>query len=826
MPACPSCQQPNRDGARFCDSCGTPLAAAPARPEYAPPDALAAKIRAQARALEGERKQVTVLFADVSGSMDLAERVDAEAWRQIMDRFFTVLCEGVHRYEGTVVQFTGDGVMALFGAPVAHEDHAIRAAHAALRLLDDVAAHAAELRREESLNFSIRIGLNSGEVVVGGIGEDMRVDFTAIGHTVGLAKRMESLAEPGRAYLTARTAALVEGFFDLRDLGPFEVKGVSEPVGVFELAGIGSARSRFERARRRGFSRFVGRERELDVLDAALERTLAGEGCVVGVVGEPGVGKSRLCHEFAERCRARGVPVFAVSGQAHARAVPYHVALEMLRAYFGIEDGMPAQAARERVAGRLLLISEQFAENLPIVFDFLGIPDPQRPPPRMDPDARQRLLLAGARQLVRGHAAREAAVNLIEDLHWIDDGSRTFLEALVEAVPGHRSLVVVNFRPEFRAEWMQSAHYHELRLVPLGAEAVGELLDDLLGADASLDGLPEEIRRRTGGNPFFVEELVQALVDDGTLEGARGARRLARPLREIAVPPSVHDVLAARLDRLPEREKAVAQAASVLGKELPADVLGRVAGLDRRALADALEELVEAGFLLERDGGEYAFRHPLTQEVAYGSLLAERRRGLHGAAAGALVELEADRADERAALVATHWEAAGDRLQAARWHTRAAVWAGTSDAGHAAEHWRAVRTLCADLPVTPETDGLALGACLWTLQFAWRLGIDEEEIEAIFADGHVLAERTGDPATIALLQTVYAGIVGLSRDMQVGVRMTEQALAMVSGLGRADVEVPILIFATYALFISGRYAESFAECERRAGRRASRGRSR
>lgn len=315
------------------------------------------------------------------GSMDLAERTDPEAWRRIMDGFFATLAHGVHRFEGTVDKFTGDGIMALFGAPIAHEDHAQRACFAALHLADELAEYATELRRTQGLNFSVRIGLNSGEVVVGAIGEDLSLEYTAIGHTVGLAQRMESLAEPGKAYLAPETAKLVAGYLNLRDLGEFEVKGVSEPIRIHELVGAGVARSRLDISRARGFTRFVGREEEVQTLEAALEAAQAGNGSVVGVVGEAGVGKSRLCHEFAERCRRRGIPVYEAQGQAHAKAIPFLPVLQMMRGYFGVSEHDSDRQAREKIAGRLLLLDEAFAEDLPLIFDFLAVPDPERPAP-------------------------------------------------------------------------------------------------------------------------------------------------------------------------------------------------------------------------------------------------------------------------------------------------------------------------------------------------------------------------------------------------------------------------------------------------------------
>ncbi|MGN6556501.1 MAG: adenylate/guanylate cyclase domain-containing protein, partial [Solirubrobacterales bacterium] len=329
---------------------------------------------------DAERKQVTVLFADVSGSMDLAEQEDPEEWRKIMQRFFSLLAETVTRFEGTVDKFTGDGIMAIFGAPVAHEDHARRACYAALQMLDDVAEYAGELRRAKGLNFSTRIGINSGEVVAGAIGGGDG-SYTAIGHTVGLAQRMEALAEPGKAYLTEHTAELARGYLDLRDLGEFEIKGASRPVEVFELEGVGAARSRLDLARERGFSRFVGREREMERLQEALHRASDGEASAIGIVAEAGIGKSRLYHEFVQRCRGEGTEVFEAQGQAHGKSIPFMPILQMLRAFFGIGDGDPEQLAREKIAGRALLLDASFAEDLPLIFDFLGVPDPDRPVP-------------------------------------------------------------------------------------------------------------------------------------------------------------------------------------------------------------------------------------------------------------------------------------------------------------------------------------------------------------------------------------------------------------------------------------------------------------
>jgi class 3 adenylate cyclase/tetratricopeptide (TPR) repeat protein len=763
--ACPGCGASNPEGQKFCNQCGTPLA--PVRETHTPrvstPDHLAEKILDSKRSLEGERKHVTVLFADVKGSMDLAAATDPEDWRGIMDRFFSILCDGINRFEGTVDKFTGDGIMALFGAPIAHEDHAHRACYAALHMKDALAAYAGELRREQGLSFSVRMGLNSGEVVVGSIGDDLAVHYTAIGHTVGLAQRIEQIAEPGKAYVTERTAALVSGYFDLRDLGAFELRGVPESPGVFELAGVGGARTRLDVARARGLSRFVGRDEEAATLERALEQALAGQGQAIGVAGEAGVGKSRLCFEFLERCRSREVNVYEGHGVAHGKSVPLLPILEWWRDYFHITDGDDDRTAREKIAGRLLLIDERFTDALPLVFEFLGVPDPARPAPRMHPEARQRQLFAAMKRLVRGPQRREPVVVVLEDLHWFDPASESFLENFVDAIPGTPTLVLTTFRPEYRGSWMRKSYYRQLPLTPLGAEAMAELLHHLLGGHPSLDGLSELVRARTGGNPFFIEEVVKALVESGSLEGDEGAYRLARPIEELGIPATVQAVLAARIDRLGEREKLVLQTAAVVGREFSEPVLAGV--VDRDDLSAALSTLVAAEFLYEEalyPEAEYAFKHPLTQEVAYGSQLAERRQATHAAVARAIAELDSDKLDERAALLAHHWEHAGEPLDAARWSSRAALWAGPIHPAEALRHWHRVRALLEDVAQSEETVGLGLAACVQTLNLGWRLGIAEDEAAEIFAAGSELAARTGDLAPRALMTGVYGMTRGVA----------------------------------------------------------------
>jgi class 3 adenylate cyclase/tetratricopeptide (TPR) repeat protein len=781
------------------------------------PEHLAEKIRAGRAVLEGERKHVTVLFADVMGSMDLAEHQDPEAWRQIMERFFEVLCEGIHRFEGTVDKFTGDGIMALFGAPIAHEDHAQRACYAALHLQEELAFYAARLRREQGLSFSVRMGLNSGEVVVGAIGEDLGMAYTAIGHTVGLAQRMEQLAEPGKAYLTEHTASLVGGYLELADLGEFQVKGAREPLGVHELIGIGAARGRLDVSRARGFSRFVGREDELGVLDVALEQSAAGRPQVIGIVGEAGVGKSRLCDMFARRCRARGIPVYQTSGQAHATSIPLLPILHMIRSYFDVTDVDSDQTSRERIAGKLLLLDESFGEDLPLVFDFLAVPDPERPSPRMDPEARQRRLLELTKQLVRAQSARSPGVTVWEDLHWFDPASEVFMANHVDAAQGARGLTILNFRPEYHAQWMSKSYYRQIALAPLGPEAIEQLLGELLGSDPSLGGLADLVRERTAGNPFFIEEVVRSLIEAGNLAGERGAHRLVRPVAETAVPASVQAVLSARIDRLAEREKAVLQAAAVIGKEFPEPVLARVSALEPSALEDALRALVAGEFVFERElypEAVYAFTHPLTQEVAYGSQLGERRGAVHAAVARAIIEQHPERLDERAALLSQHWESAGELLEAARWHARAGAWVGTKDPTASLRHWHKVRELTGALPATDETAALGLSARIFALNSGWRLGISDQEAEALFSEAERMASEAQDVWSHTILLCIYGTILFTTRGrLRAALTPMRRAVALAEESGDSTLYM-IVAASAYVFFLHGEYAEALVVCDR------------
>lgn len=802
----------------YCERCGERLSRVERYRRASVPSDLAEKMVAGARALVGERKQVTVLFADVKGSMELSERLDAEEWHGIMDRCVSLLCDGVHRYEGTVSQFTGDGLMALFGAPIAREDHARRGCLAALDLRDTLAGYAVELGRDQGLEFAVRLGLNSGEVVLGSIGADLHLDFTAVGHSVGLAQRMEQLARPGSVCVSENTAALVEGFFDVRDLGLVGVKGVHERVRVFELVGRGEARTALQAARRRGLSRFVGRDRELAVLDEALERTLAGDGQVVGIVGEPGVGKSRLCDEFVGSRGGARCAVYRANGVSHGRSVPFLPVLEILRDFYCVDESDAQDAVRERIERRLLGLDRSFGADLPLVFDFLGVADPERPLPQVDPEARQRQLLGFITRQVQASSRHEPSIVVLEDLHWFDEASAVFLEELVRAVVGTRTLVVATFRPEYQAAWMVSSAYQRLALHPLDAQAIGALLDDLIGAAASLDGLGELIDARADGNPFFMEELVRALVETGYLDGTRGAYRLARPVEGEVLPATVQALLAARIDRLGAGEKLVLQSAAVIGRRFSERMLVRVTGLAAPDLSARLGALIAAELVLEHARGperEYAFRHALTEQVAYRSQLTRRRAQVHARVAATLEELYPDSLDERAALIAHHCEQAGETLNAARWSARAATWAGFTDPFEALRHWRKVMSLSDSVAASDEQANLALSSRLMILRFAFVLGVPDDqtpdafdaETTRIYTQGDELARARDDSFVRAMLRAAYGAVRGTSGHAYEAYERSLEAVELTRSLGDPGLEVAVRTGATWSCVVIGHYRE-------------------
>jgi len=626
-----------------------------ASPRTYTPKHLAEKILISKSSIEGERKQVTALFADLKGSMDLFADRDSEEAGKLIDPVLEHMMEAVHRYEGTVHRVMGDGIMALFGAPLAHEDHGVRACYAALRMQEAVKRYAEGVRRTEGIPIQIRVGLNSGEVVVRSISSDLRMDYYAVGQTLNVAARMEHMAVPGSILISADTLALAEGYVRVKPLGPMKVKGLVLPLEVFEIVGASTVRSRLQATAARGLTRFVGRDGEMDQLRQALERARTGHGQVVAVVGEPGVGKSRLYWEFTRSHRTEGWLILESTSVSYGKATAFLPIIDMLRAYFQIDASDEARKVREKVTGKVLSLDRALESSLPALLWLLDVPveDWQR----LEPPQRRQRALEGVKRLLLRESQVQPLLVVFEDLHWIDAETQALLDGLVESLPTARLLLLVNYRPEHQHTWSGKSYYRQLRIDSLPPESAEELLAALLGSDAGLQPLKRLLIERTDGNPFFLEESVRTLVETKALAGQRGQYRLTQPVQAIQVPPTVQVMLAARIDWLSLEHKRLLQLAAVIGKDVPFALLPPIAELPEERLRQGLAHLQAAEFLYEArlfPDLEYTFKHALTHNVAYASLLHDRRRSLHTRIMVAIEHLYPDRLRDYADQLAQH----------------------------------------------------------------------------------------------------------------------------------------------------------------------------
>src|SRR6266571_3854126 len=565
---------------------------------YTPPY-LAEKIFTSRAALEGERKQVTVLFADLKGSTELIEGLDPEEARRLLDPALHVMMDAVHRYEGTVNQVLGDGIMALFGAPVAHEDHAVRACYAALAMQAAMRRYGEEVRRSHGLEMQARVGLNSGEVVVRTIGNDLHMDYSAVGQTTHLAARMEQLATPGSIRLTASTLRLAEGLVQANPLGPFPVKGLAEPVEVFELVGVSALRQRLQASAARGLTRFVGRQTELEALRQALERATASHGQLVAVVGEAGVGKSRLVYEFVHSHHTPGWLLLESASVSYGKATPYFPVIDLLKRYSHVEEHDDTRTIRAKVTGQVLTLDPALQDTVPALLALLNALPEDSPFLRLDPPQRRQRTLDALKRVLLRESQEQPLVLVFEDLHWIDAETQALLQSLVESLPTSHLLLLVNYRPEYQHGWGSKTYYTQLRLDPLPPVSAEEFLQALLGDGPRLQPLTALLIARTEGNPFFLEESVRTLAETGVLVGERGAYRLGQVLSGIQVPATVQAVLAARIDRLPAEAKRLLQTVAVLGTEVPLPLLHAIAELPEAVLQRTLTSLQSAEFLYE-----------------------------------------------------------------------------------------------------------------------------------------------------------------------------------------------------------------------------------
>jgi class 3 adenylate cyclase/tetratricopeptide (TPR) repeat protein len=794
---CPSCRASNPPGQKFCGECGTPLTQGTtggfASPESYTPKHLAEKILTSKAALEGERKQVTVLFADLKGSMELLADRDPEEARKLLDPVLERLMEAVHRYEGTVNQVMGDGIMALFGAPVAHEDHAVRACYAALRMQEAVKKYAEGLRREEGITVRIRVGLNSGEVVVRAIGSDLHMDYTAVGQTTHLAARMEQLADPGTVLLTPASLALAEDFVQARSLGPTPVKGVSEPIEVYELVGANAVRSRFQAHATRGLTKFVGRASEMAQLGDALDLVRNGRGQVVAVVGEPGVGKSRLFWEFAHSHRVDGCLVVEAASVSYGKAMTYQPVIELLRGYFQIEPRDDVRKLREKVTGKLFSLDRALEPALPALLALLDVPVDDEEWTRLDPAQRRQRTLDAIKRLLLRESQVQPLVVVFEDLHWIDGETQAVLDGLVESLPTARMLLLVNYRPEYQHGWGSKTYYRQLRIDALPAASAEELLQFLVGSDPGLAPLERLLIERTEGNPFFLEESVRTLVETMVLEGTPGAYRLTRAPAGLQMPATAQAIVAARIDRLEPEDKRLLQAASVIGKDVSLALLEAIVDRLESGLHQSLARLQAAEFLYETrlfPEVEYTFKHALTHEVTYGGLLHERRHELHARIVDAIERLYSDRLAEHVERLAHHALRGELREKAVHYLRQAGLKATARSALPDARVWfeQALGVLEA-LPESQSTLEQAFEILLELRNVVHWLGEVRRGLERL-REAETIAERLNDDRrrgrVCAFMTPVHGHLGELDEALASGTR----ALAIARRLG--DLELRIL----------------------------------
>jgi class 3 adenylate cyclase/tetratricopeptide (TPR) repeat protein len=787
-------------------------------PRFSPPGSytprhLAEKILTSKSALEGERKLVTVLFADLKGSMELLADRDPEEARKLLDPVLERMMDAVHRYEGTVNQVMGDGIMALFGAPLAHEDHAVRACYAALRMQESVKRYAEEVHRTAGVPLHIRVGVNSGEVVVRAIGSDLHMDYTAVGQTTHLAARLEQMAMPGTILISPETLRLAEGYVVVKPLGERPVKGLNASIEVFEVVGAGTVRSRLQAAAARGLTRFVGRDAELEQLRQALERAGTGHGQVVAVVGDAGVGKSRLFWEFTHSHRTEGWLIVESSSVSYGKATAFLPLIELLRTYFQIEARDDARKIREKVTGKLLSLDRALEPSLPALLWLLDVPvdDPQWQ--RLDPPRRRQQTLDGIRRLLLRESQVQPLLLVFEDLHWIDAETQALLDSVVESLPTARLLLVVNYRPEYQHGWGSKTYYRQLRIDPLPPESAEELLEALLGNAAGLQPLKRLLIERTEGNPFFLEESVRTLVETKVLAGDRGAYRLAKASQALQIPVTAQAILAARIDRLTPDDKRLLQAASVIGKDVPFALLQAIVEVPEHALRRSLATLQAAEFLYEArlfPDLEYTFKHALTHDVAYGSLLQDRRRQVHARIVQAIEHRYPDRLPEYVEQLAHHafkgevWDKSVAYLRQAG--ARAAA---RSSNREALAYFDEALTALGHLPETRDTVAHAID-----LRFDLRNSLhtlaEFGKIESCLREAEALARTLDDQRRLGWVSAYMSGHHVHTGGPVADVRAFAQR---VEAIGKALGDVPLQVAAQYYLLIACHLAGDYRGTE-------------
>jgi class 3 adenylate cyclase/tetratricopeptide (TPR) repeat protein len=799
---------------RYCDNCGAPAAviggqiASPllGSPYFHTPSALAKRILTSEAALEGERKQVTVLFSDMKGSTEHIADRDPEEARRLLDPILERMMDAVDRYEGTVNQVMGDGIQALFGAPLAYEDHAVRACYAALKMQESIKKYAEEVRRTEGLPLQIRVGLNSGEVLVRSLGSELHMNYSAHGETIHLAARMEQMAIPGTVLISSRTFQLAEGYVVTQSLGPMFVKGLAVPVVAYELLGA-VAVSRLQALAGRGLTRFVGRENEMDQLRQALDRAHAGHGQILALVGEPGVGKSRLIEEFIQSEHTKAWRILEGRTVSYGAAASYLPVTEFLKGYFQLATSDEPLAIREKVTNKLLSLDQALLSTLPALLTLLGEPPDDLQSSTSDPPQRRQRTLEAVKRLLFRASEEQPLLLVLEDLHSIDSETQVLIDGIIDGLPTARILLLVSCRPEYRHDWASRFYYTQVRVDPLIPDMAGEMLNALVGTDIGLEPLKHFLIEKTGGTPFFLEESVRSLVETGVLSGKPAGYRATKSISDLKVPVTIEALLTSRIDRLAPVDKRLLQAAAVVGYQVPRSVLQAVGDLAPELLRDALKRLQASEFLYETSlfpDIEYTFKHALIHDAAYQMLSSDRRRMLHAAALTAGEQLYADRIPEKSDWLAFHalrarvWDRAIIYLQAAA----AREIARAANRG-AVQHLENALIAIDNLPVEARAT-LAIDLRIALRHALTPLGRVQQTLDYLRA-AEMLAIERDDRSRLGRVVSFTANCLVLQAHYMEALQTGERALNIARELGDHRLELATNMYMARARMARGEY---------------------
>jgi class 3 adenylate cyclase/tetratricopeptide (TPR) repeat protein len=812
---CPKCGHVNQENFRFCDECGLDLRAPKEpttinyeQPQSYTPKHLAEKILNTRSALEGERKLVTVMFADVAGFTAFSEKLDPEDVHGIMDGCCRILVDEIHRFEGTVSEFRGDGLMALFGAPIAHEDHAQRACYAALAIQQALIPYSEEMRQRYGIDFRMRVGLNSGTVVVGAIGDDLRMDYTAMGDTTNLAARMETAAEPGSVLVSGSTHRLAKEFFEFASSGAIQVKGKQEPVEVYTLLHPTEVDTRIGASVAKGLTRFVGRRREIESLREAFAKVQSGEGQVVGLVGEAGVGKSRLLMEFRSLLPLGEYTYLEGQCLHYGGSMPYLPLLDILRSFLGIKEGEPELFIRDRMKERILGLDENLKDLIPPFQELLSLKVEDEAYSHLEPKEKREKIFEAFRDLIIHNTRDRPLVLTVEDLQWIDQTSEQFLDYMIGWVPRARILLLLVYRPEYVHQWGSKSYYSKIGVGQLSAGTSAELVGAILEGGEVMPELKDLILNRAAGNPLFMEELAQTLLQNGSIRKTEDRFVLTREISRSQVPDTVQGIIAARMDRLEESLKRIMQVASVIGREFAFRILETITGM-KENLKSGLGNLQGLEFIYEKSlfpDLEYIFRHALVQEVAYNSLLINRRKEIHGEIGQAIEGLYAGRLEEFCEILAYHYSRSGNQAKAYKYLKKSAEKAVRNDAVFEAVRFyrEAMEVLCQQ-PPTEENQREQIELVL-SMQIPWKKIGYSEDFLPLLQKAEALAKELGDEKKRLMIRSVLGYYyIFKGGDPELGWTYLESCLDRPEILQDDQVLIPVGCDLCSSCAISGEY---------------------